>query len=97
MLAAIKKGIREHIFRWATNGEKVPVLEQIEDFQNDVKAAAEFRLWLAEDDMLHPSGSESLVGDKRRKEDKKVLRIYFANKTNVKNAPKYVIKVHFIW
>ena len=47
--------------------------------------------------MLHPSGSESLVGDKSRKEDKKVLRIYFANKTNVKNAPKYVIKVHFIW
>nr|DAO96394.1 MAG TPA: hypothetical protein [Caudoviricetes sp.] len=46
---------------------------------------------------FHPSGSESLVGDKRRKEDKKVLRIYFANKTNVKNAPKYVIKVHFIW
>lgn len=39
MLAAIKKGIREHIFRWATNGEKVPVLEQIEDFQNDVKFA----------------------------------------------------------
>jgi hypothetical protein len=46
--------------------------------------------------MLHPSGSESLVGDKRRKEDKKVARIYFANKINVKNAPKYVIKVHFI-
>lgn len=60
-------------------------------------AAAEFRLWLAEDDMLHPSGSESLVGDKRRKEDKKVSRIYFANKTNVKNAPKSAIKVHFIW
>lgn len=39
LLAAIKKGIREHIFRWATNGEKVPVLEQIEDFQNDVKFA----------------------------------------------------------
>lgn len=39
MLAAIKKGIREHIFCWATNGEKVPVLEQIEDFQNDVKFA----------------------------------------------------------
>lgn len=34
---------------------------------------------------------ESLVGDKRRKEDKKVLRIYFANKINIKNAPKYVI------
>lgn len=39
LLAAITKGIREHIFRWATNGEKVPVLEQIEDFQNDVKFA----------------------------------------------------------
>ena len=39
LLAAIAKGIREHIFRWATNGEKVPVLEQIEDFQNDVKFA----------------------------------------------------------
>lgn len=39
MLAAIKKGIREHIFSWATNGAKVPVLEQIEDFQNDVKFA----------------------------------------------------------
>ena len=39
MLAAIKKGIREHIFRGATNGAKVPVLEQIEDFQNDVKFA----------------------------------------------------------
>jgi len=37
---------------------------------------------------FHPSGSESLVGDKRRKEDKKVLRIFFENKTNVKNAPK---------
>lgn len=47
--------------------------------------------------MLHPSVSESLVGDKRRKEDKKVLRIYFVNKTNVKNAPKCAIKVHFIW
>jgi hypothetical protein len=46
---------------------------------------------------FHPSGSESLVGDKRRKEDKKVLRIYFENKTNVKNAPKSIIKVHFIW
>jgi hypothetical protein len=52
---------------------------------------------LAEDDMLHPSGSDSPVGDERRKEDEKVLRIYFANKTNVKNAPKIVIKVHFIW
>ena len=60
-------------------------------------AAAEFRLRLAEDDMLHPSGSDSPVGDERRKEDEKVLRIYFANKTNVKNAPKIVIKVHFIW
>ena len=39
LLAAIVKGIREHLFRWATNGEKVPVLEQIEDFQNDVKFA----------------------------------------------------------
>lgn len=38
-LAAIAKGIKEHLFRWATNGEKVPVLEQIEDFQNDVKFA----------------------------------------------------------
>ena len=39
MLAAIKKGIREHIFRWATNGEKVPVSEQIEEMRNDVKFA----------------------------------------------------------
>lgn len=37
LLAAIAKGIREHLFRWATDGEKVPVQEQIEDFQNDVK------------------------------------------------------------
>nr|DAG66510.1 MAG TPA: hypothetical protein [Caudoviricetes sp.] len=53
-------------------------------------AAAEFRLRLAEDDMLHPSGSDSPVGNERRKEDEKVLRIYFANKTNVKNALKIV-------
>nr|DAW67005.1 MAG TPA: hypothetical protein [Caudoviricetes sp.] len=46
---------------------------------------------------FHPSGSESLVGDERRKEDEKVTRIFFENKTKVKNAPKYVIKVHFIW
>lgn len=39
LLSAITKGIREHIFSWATNGGKVPVLEQIEDFQNDVKFA----------------------------------------------------------
>lgn len=39
LLAAITKGIREHLFRWATNSEKVPVLEQIEDFQHDVKFA----------------------------------------------------------
>ena len=39
LLAAITKGIKEHLFRWATNGEKVPVLEQIEDFQSDVKSA----------------------------------------------------------
>ena len=39
LLAAIAKGIKEHVFCWATNGEKVPVQEQIEDFQNDVKFA----------------------------------------------------------
>ena len=39
LLAAIAKGIREHLFRWATGGETVPVSEQIEDFQNDVKFA----------------------------------------------------------
>lgn len=39
LLAAIAKGIKEHLFRWATNGEKVPVLEQIEDFQHDMKFA----------------------------------------------------------
>lgn len=39
LLAAIAKGIKEHLFRWATNGEKVPVLDQIKDFQSDVKFA----------------------------------------------------------
>lgn len=39
LLTAIAKGIREHLFCWGTNGEKVPVLEQIEDFQHDVKFA----------------------------------------------------------
>lgn len=37
LLAAIAKGIREHLFRWATDGERVPVSEQIENFQDDVK------------------------------------------------------------
>lgn len=60
-------------------------------------AAAEIRLRLAEDGKNHPSGSDSQVGDKIKKTCKKVARIYFANKTNVKNAPKHVIKVHFIW
>jgi hypothetical protein len=36
-------------------------------------------------------------GRQEKKEDKKVLRIYFENKTKVKNAPKIAIKVHFIW
>nr|DAK84871.1 MAG TPA: hypothetical protein [Caudoviricetes sp.] len=35
---------------------------------------------------FHPSGSDSQVGDKRRKEDKKVSGIYFANKTKVKKC-----------
>lgn len=39
LLVAIAKGIKEHLFRWATNGEKVPVLEQIEDFQHAMKFA----------------------------------------------------------
>lgn len=39
LLAAITKGIKEHLFRWATNGEKVSVLDQIKDFQSDVKFA----------------------------------------------------------
>ena len=39
LLTAIAKGIREHLFRWGTNGEAVPVSEQIEEVQNDVKFA----------------------------------------------------------
>lgn len=39
LLAAITKGIREHLFRWGTNGETVPVSEQVENFQDDVKFA----------------------------------------------------------
>lgn len=39
LLAAIAKGIREHLFRWGTNGETVPVSEQVENFQDDVKFA----------------------------------------------------------
>lgn len=39
LLAAIAKGIREHLFRWGTNGEAVPVSEQVESFRDDVKFA----------------------------------------------------------
>lgn len=39
LLAAIANGIREHLFRWATDGEAVPVSEQVENFQNDTKFA----------------------------------------------------------
>lgn len=39
LLTAIIKGIKAHLFSWATSGEKVPVSEQIEDFRNDVKFA----------------------------------------------------------
>lgn len=39
LLAAIKKGIREHIFRWATNGEKVSVLQLCVKSRANWKAA----------------------------------------------------------
>lgn len=47
-------------------------------------AAAEISPTTGEDGKNHPSGSDSQVGDKIKKTCKKVARIYFANKTNVK-------------
>lgn len=60
-------------------------------------ARADFSPTLAGMIRFHSSGSDSQVGDKKEKKCKKGIRIYFANKTKVKNTPKLAFYVYFIW